>query len=59
MTFGDKLKKFFSLSALRDRWAEWAPLMPAKSNLDAEYNFPYGRWAGQGPSGRDKHLPRD
>lgn len=29
-------------------WAKWAILMPAKSDLDDEYDFPQGRWAGQG-----------
>lgn len=47
-SLSDKLKKLFHLHALRDRWATWAPLMPAKSHLSAEYNFPGGRWAGQG-----------
>jgi hypothetical protein len=38
-----------------NKCAEWAPLMKAKSNLDSEYNFPAGRYAGQGigPSGKD------
>lgn len=25
----------------------WGPLLPAKENLDDEYNFPPGRYAGQ------------
>ncbi|KAJ9216561.1 hypothetical protein DTO166G4_1777 [Paecilomyces variotii] len=46
-SFKDKLKKLFSLQAIRAKWAEWAPLMPAKSHLSAEYTFPQGRYAGQ------------
>ncbi|CRG83147.1 hypothetical protein PISL3812_00495 [Talaromyces islandicus] len=40
---------------LSNKCAEWAPLMRAKSNLDSEYNFPAGRYAGQGigPSGKN------
>ncbi|KAL4913348.1 hypothetical protein BDW62DRAFT_192839 [Aspergillus aurantiobrunneus] len=26
----------------------WGPLLPAKEYWDDEYNFPPGRWAGQG-----------
>lgn len=26
----------------------WGPLMAAKEHLDDEYNFPAGRYAGQG-----------
>jgi hypothetical protein len=27
---------------------EWGPLLAAKEHLDDEYNFPPGRYAGQG-----------
>jgi hypothetical protein len=39
----------------RNKCAEWAPLMKAKSNLDSEYSFVPGRYAGQGlgPNGKD------
>lgn len=43
-----KLKNLFSIQKLREVYADWAVLMPAKSHLDAEYNFPKGRYAGQG-----------
>lgn len=35
--------------SVRKHWHDWAILMPAKIDLDDEYNFPYGRWAGQPP----------
>lgn len=44
----NKLKETFSFRSIREHWESWAVLMPAKSNLDDEYNFPSGRWAGQG-----------
>ena len=47
-TLKTKLKQLFSRRKLREIYAEWAILMPAKSHLDAEYNFPMGRYAGQG-----------
>ncbi|KAL4779278.1 hypothetical protein BJX76DRAFT_341291 [Aspergillus varians] len=37
------------LSAIKK---EWAPLLPAKESWDDEYNFPPGRWAGQGCDSR-------
>lgn len=36
------------IHAIRSCFAEWAVLMPAKSSLDDEYEFPRARWAGQG-----------
>ncbi|KAL4869890.1 hypothetical protein BDV12DRAFT_167028 [Aspergillus spectabilis] len=38
-----KLKK--RLAAVKQ---EWGPCLPAKEHWDDEYNFPAGRWAGQG-----------
>lgn len=38
--------------AIRACFAEWAVLMPAKSREDEEYEFPQGRWAGQGSTYR-------
>ncbi|KAL5333188.1 hypothetical protein BJX70DRAFT_381711 [Aspergillus crustosus] len=38
-----KLKKH--LAAVKQTWG---PLLPAKEHWDDEYNFPAGRWAGQG-----------
>lgn len=44
-----KIKRRLNLRAMREKWAtSWAPLMAAKSHLDSEYNFPKGRYAGQG-----------
>lgn len=41
-----------SLAGFKKRFAafkrEWAPLLAAKERWDDEYNFPAGRWAGQG-----------
>lgn len=47
-TLKTKLKNLFSRRKLREIYADWAVLMPAKSHLDAEYNFPKTRYAGQG-----------
>ncbi|KKK18212.1 hypothetical protein P175DRAFT_0500497 [Aspergillus ochraceoroseus IBT 24754] len=33
---------------LRNIKREWGPLLAAKENWDDEYNFPPGRYAGQG-----------
>lgn len=33
---------------LKDIRKKWGPLMAAKTHLDDEYNFPPGRYAGQG-----------
>lgn len=46
-----KLRRFFRRKAreIREQWDDWAVLMPAKSHLDSEYNFPAGRWAGMPP----------
>jgi hypothetical protein len=44
-----RIKRHLGLGTMREKWASsWAPLMAAKSNLDSEYNFPRGRYAGQG-----------
>lgn len=44
-----RLKSLLNLRGMREKWAtSWAPLMAAKSHLDSEYNFPKGRYAGQG-----------
>lgn len=50
MVFATKLKAVLTapIHALCACWAEWAVLMPAKSDLDDDYDFPQGRWAGQG-----------
>ncbi|KAL4928141.1 uncharacterized protein BDV17DRAFT_291889 [Aspergillus undulatus] len=41
--FFSKFKKHFA-----NFKAEWGPCMAAKTAWDDEYNFPAGRWAGQG-----------
>ncbi|KAL4939791.1 hypothetical protein BDV06DRAFT_198051 [Aspergillus oleicola] len=42
----------FSVSGFKQRLAAvkaaWGPCMAAKSSWEEEYNFPAGRWAGQG-----------
>lgn len=43
----EKLKKLFSRRKLRELYAEWAILLPAKSHLDSDYNFPQGRPPGR------------
>lgn len=47
MSFINKVKNVFGLRKLREVYDDWAVLMPAKSHLDAEYNFPRARWAGE------------
>lgn len=37
----------FTIEYLRDCWKIWVVLLPAKTHLDDEYNFPAGRYAGQ------------
>lgn len=53
-SFKSKFKNLFSTQKLREVYADWAVLMPAKSHLDAEYNFPTGPYAGQGYPRRKK-----
>lgn len=48
MSLMDKLKDLFGLDHVREIYNEWAALLPAKSNLDSEYNFPTARYAGAG-----------
>lgn len=43
-----KIKDLFGLDHARELYNEWAALLPAKSNLDSEYNFPTARYAGAG-----------
>ncbi|PLB48706.1 hypothetical protein P170DRAFT_167226 [Aspergillus steynii IBT 23096] len=47
-SFTSKLRHLFDRHVLKKKLESWAYLMPAKSHLSAEYNFPAGRWAGQG-----------
>ena len=50
-----KLQDLFSLDRAREIYNEWAALLPAKSHLDSEYNFPTARYAGAGMlRGKDK-----
>lgn len=43
----EKLKKLFNCRKLREIYDEWAILLPAKSHLDSDYNFPKGRPPGR------------
>lgn len=47
-----KLKRIFNCRKLREVYNEWAILLPAKSHLDSEYNFPRGRAPGQAQEAR-------
>ncbi|KAL4962714.1 uncharacterized protein BDV14DRAFT_177817 [Aspergillus stella-maris] len=42
----------FTISGFKQRFASfkaaWGPCMAAKESWEEEYNFPAGRWAGQG-----------
>lgn len=58
----DKIKDLFGLDRAREVFNEWTALLPAKSNLDSEYNFPTARYAGAGMLGwkkKDKGEEKD
>lgn len=54
MSLMDKIKDLFGLDRAREVFNEWTALLPAKSNLDSEYNFPTARYAGAGMLGWKK-----
>ena len=55
----DKLKDLFGLDRAREIYDEWAALLPAKSHLDSEYNFPTARFAGAGILGKREKDKKD
>ena len=55
----DKLKGLFGLDRVREIYNEWAALLPAKSHLDSEYNFPTARFAGAGILGGKEKDKKD
>lgn len=54
-----KLKDLFGLDRAREIYNEWAALLPAKSHLDSEYNFPTARFAGAGILGKREKEKKD
>lgn len=54
-----KLKDLFGLDHAREIYNEWAALLPAKSRLDSEYNFPTARFAGAGILGKREKDKKD
>ena len=54
-----KLKDLFGLDRAREIYDEWAALLPAKSHLDSEYNFPTARFAGAGILGKREKEKKD
>lgn len=54
-----KLKDLFGLDRAREIYNEWAALLPAKSHLDSEYNFPTARFAGAGILGKREKGKKD
>ena len=54
-----KLKDLLGLDRAREIYNEWAALLPAKSHLDSEYNFPTARFAGAGILGRKEKDKKD
>lgn len=54
-----KLKDLFGLDRAREIYNEWAALLPAKSHLDSEYNFPTARFAGAGILGKREKDKKD
>lgn len=54
-----KLKDLFGLDHAREIYNEWAALLPAKSHLDSEYNFPTARFAGAGILGKREKDKKD
>ena len=54
-----KLKDLLGLDRAREIYNEWAALLPAKSHLDSEYNFPTARFAGAGILGGKEKDKKD
>lgn len=54
-----KLKDLFGLDRAHEIYNEWAALLPAKSHLDSEYNFPTARFAGAGILGKREKDKKD